>query len=241
MLCCCVVLCCVVLCRVVSCCVVLCCVVLCCVVLCCVVLCCVVLCCVVLCCVVLCCVRCVAMQRVAFRCVAMGCGAVRCVALCCVVLCCVVLCCVVLCCVVYTTYYNTTHHTTSKKQNKKGEASHLATHTDSFSYTLPLGPLQSNTLAQLLGTPEGTIQGVHAGATAALPFLRFIDIAYRAYAVQPFHVPGLIWVDDTTVLLECGDTRPIKGVLLDQRTYYQGILWVDVLDLKFLDGSTSDP
>ena len=34
-----------------------------------------------------------------------------------------------------------------------GEASHVATHTEGFSYALPLGPWQSNTLAQLLGTP----------------------------------------------------------------------------------------
>ena len=68
--------------------------------------------------------------------------------------------------------------------------------------------------------PPGTIQGVHAGATVALPFLQFMDIAYRTYAVQPFRFPGLMWVDDTIVLLERGDTHPIQGVLLDQRTYY---------------------
>ena len=38
-----------------------------------------------------------------------------------------------------------------------GEADHLATHTEGFSCTLPLGPWHSSTLAQLLGTPEGTI------------------------------------------------------------------------------------
>ena len=98
-----------------------------------------------------------------------------------------------------------------------------------------------NTLAQLLGTPQGTIQGVHARATAVLLFLRFMDIAYRAYAVQPFRFPGLMWVDDTIVLLERGDTRPIQGILLDQRTYYQGILRVDVPDRNIQHGSTSDP
>ena len=35
-----------------------------------------------------------------------------------------------------------------------GEASHLATHTESFSYALPLGPWQSNILAPLLGIPR---------------------------------------------------------------------------------------
>ena len=122
-----------------------------------------------------------------------------------------------------------------------GEADHLATHTEGFSYTLPLGPWQSSTLAQLLGTPHSTIQGVHAGATAALPFLRFMDIAYRASAVQPFCFLGLMWVDGTIVILERGDTRPIQGVLLDQRTYYQGVLRVDVTDRKIQHGSNSDP
>ena len=92
-----------------------------------------------------------------------------------------------------------------------GEADHLATHTKGFSYTLPLGPWQSRTLTQLLGTPQVTIQGVHAGATAALPFLRFMDIAYRAFAVEPFRFPRLMWVDDRIVLLERGDAHPIQG------------------------------
>ena len=75
----------------------------------------------------------------------------------------------------------------------------------------------------------------------ALPFLRFMDIAYKASAVQPFRFPGLMWVDGTIVLLERGDTRPIQGVLLDQRTYYQGIPRVDAPDRKIQHGSTSDP
>ena len=64
-----------------------------------------------------------------------------------------------------------------------GEASHLATPMEGFSYTLPLGPSQSSTLGNLLWRPQRTIQGVHAAATAALLFLCFMDIAYRASAV----------------------------------------------------------
>ena len=67
-----------------------------------------------------------------------------------------------------------------------------------------------------------------------------MDIAYRAYAVQPFCFSGLKWVDDTIVLLERGDTSPIQGVLLDQWTYYQGIPQVDVPDRKIHHGCTSD-
>ena len=40
-----------------------------------------------------------------------------------------------------------------------GEADHLATHTEGFSYTLPLGPWQSSTLAQLFGTPRALSRG----------------------------------------------------------------------------------
>ena len=68
-----------------------------------------------------------------------------------------------------------------------------------------------------------------------------MDIVYRASTVQPFRFLGLMWVDDTVVLLERGDTRPIQGVLWDQRTYYQGILHVDVPDRKIQHGLTSDP
>ena len=69
----------------------------------------------------------------------------------------------------------------------------------------------------------------------------FLDIAYRTHALEPFCLPGLMCVNDTIVILERGDSRPIQGVLLDQRTYYQGILRVDVPDCKIQHGSTSDP
>ena len=59
-----------------------------------------------------------------------------------------------------------------------------------------------------------------------------MDIAYRASAVQPFPLLGLMWVDDTIVILERGDTRHIQGRVLDQRTYYQGGLRVDLPDRK---------
>ena len=62
---------------------------------------------------------------------------------------------------------------------------------------------------------------IQAGGTAALPFMRFMDIAYRTPAVEPFRFPGLMWVDDTIVILEQGNSRPVQGVLLNRRTYYQ--------------------
>ena len=67
-----------------------------------------------------------------------------------------------------------------------------------------------------------------------------MDIAYRAFAVMPFRFPGLMWVDDTIVILERGEAPPIQGVLLDQRAYYRGILRVD-LDRKVQHRSTVDP
>ena len=62
-----------------------------------------------------------------------------------------------------------------------------------------------------------------------------------AFAVEPFRFPGLMWVDNTIVLPERGGARPIQGVLLDQRTYYKGILRVHVPNRKIQHGSTSDP
>ena len=59
-----------------------------------------------------------------------------------------------------------------------------------------------------------------------------MDIPYRACTIQPFRFPGLIWMEDTIVLLEWGDTRPIQEVLLERRTYSQSILQVDVPDRK---------
>ena len=88
---------------------------------------------------------------------------------------------------------------------------------------------------------QGTIQGVHAGARVALPFMRFTDIAHGEYAVQPYRFPGLTWVDDKIVLQHRDDTRPIQGVLLNQRTYYRGILRVDVADRTIEHGSACDP
>ena len=44
---------------------------------------------------------------------------------------------------------------------------------------------------------------------AALPFLRFMDIACRGSAVMPFRFLGLMWVDDTIVIVERNDTRPM--------------------------------
>ena len=48
---------------------------------------------------------------------------------------------------------------------------------------MPLGTLQSSMLHQHLGIPSGTTQGVHVGATAALPFVGYMGLAYEACAV----------------------------------------------------------
>ena len=77
--------------------------------------------------------------------------------------------------------------------------------------------------------------------TAAVPFVRFMDMAYRSYAARPFRFPGLMWVDDTIVLLEGGDACPIQGFLPDRWTYHQRILRVNILDRKMQHESTSSP
>ena len=46
-------------------------------------------------------------------------------------------------------------------------------------------------------------------ATEALPFIKYMDMAYRAYLVAPMTHPMMMWVDDTlTIFTRAGD-RPI--------------------------------
>ena len=47
---------------------------------------------------------------------------------------------------------------------------HLATHTEGFSFTLPLGPRQADSLAQLLGTPKGQSRGSMSTPQQPSPF-----------------------------------------------------------------------
>ena len=44
--------------------------------------------------------------------------------------------------------------------------------------------------------------------------------------------PMMMWVDDTISVLAKGEDRPIHGVLVDQRTYFQGGLEISVPDKK---------
>ena len=52
-----------------------------------------------------------------------------------------------------------------------GTYEELRSHTEGYSYILPLGDLQSPELKLGVGVPQGSIQGVQAGITASLPFL----------------------------------------------------------------------
>ena len=50
---------------------------------------------------------------------------------------------------------------------------------------MPLGILQSRMLQRHLGIPQGTIQGVHVGATSALPFVQYMGLAYGKGRMPP--------------------------------------------------------
>ena len=72
---------------------------------------------------------------------------------------------------------------------------HVATHREGLFYTLPLGPWQPDFVAHLVGTPLGTILGVHAGATATLPFsqshgYRLPRLSGGALSLPGAHVAG---------------------------------------------------
>ena len=56
------------------------------------------------------------------------------------------------------------------------------------------------------GDPLGYYtRGVHVGATMALPFLKFVDLAYCLHLVVPRVCPTMMWVDDTIVILAHGN------------------------------------
>ena len=64
-----------------------------------------------------------------------------------------------------------------------GTKDYLFAHTAVYKYTMPLGSLQSRMLEQLLGIPQGTIEGMSLGAMAAIPFIKYMGMAYGAYTV----------------------------------------------------------
>ena len=90
-----------------------------------------------------------------------------------------------------------------------GTADHHSAHTEGYRYTMPLGTMKSRMLQQHLGIPQGTIHGLHLGATVSLPFVRYMGLAYGACAVLMMHHPMMMWVDDTITTLGKGEDRPI--------------------------------
>ena len=70
-------------------------------------------------------------------------------------------------------------------------------------------PAAAAQLDQLPGIPQGTTQGAHVGATAAIPFLKYMDMAYRAYLVASMAHPMMMWVADTITILARGEGRLI--------------------------------
>ena len=87
-------------------------------------------------------------------------------------------------------------------------------------------------MAQLPGSPQGTIHGIHACATTALPSQALTDMAYDALSVTPFRFPGLTWVHDTIVIIERDDTCSNHQVVLDQEPHYRGALHMNVPDRR---------
>ena len=87
---------------------------------------------------------------------------------------------------------------------------------------MPMRPLQSRMLQQQLGIPQGTIQGVHVVAMAAIPFVKYMGIAYGAYVIPPMARPMMIWVDDTITILAKGEDQPIQPNLVTSAPVSKG-------------------
>ena len=68
------------------------------------------------------------------------------------------------------------------------------------------------------------------GAITAVLFIKYMETTH----------PMMMWVDDTITILARGEDLPTEGVLVDRRTYVQGVLRVSVPDKKVQYSSTGD-
>ena len=82
------------------------------------------------------------------------------------------------------------------------------------------------------------------GAKGAIPFIKYMGMAYGAQTVPPMAHPMMMWVDDTITVLTRGrgptntrgPRRPARLCCGSQR-----VLWVSVPDKNVQHGSTWDP
>ena len=74
-----------------------------------------------------------------------------------------------------------------------GTYEELRAHTEGYSYVVPLGDIQSPELLLGVGVPQGSIQGVQAGITAAVPFLATLAKNYGRSMANPMRSVAQMW------------------------------------------------
>ena len=113
-----------------------------------------------------------------------------------------------------------------------GTYEELRAHTEGYSYVVPLGDIQSPELLLGVGVPQGSIQGVQAGITAAIPFLATLAKNYGRSMANPMRSVAQMWVDDTLMAFAAEGGPRAQSALLDQQVYFTGILGIDIASKK---------
>ena len=73
----------------------------------------------------------------------------------------------------------------------------LRNHTTGYRYIIPLGAWESPVVSMGAGVPQGSIQGVQAGNTCALPYVAALNTHVGPNRPVPLYSGARRWVDDT--------------------------------------------
>ena len=97
-----------------------------------------------------------------------------------------------------------------------GTKEELQRHTEGYSAVVPLGEHRTLPMPMGKGVPQGSVQGVHAAVTAAIPITSLIRDCYGAATAEPMGAPSQMWVDNTVVMLQRDLEHPLQRTLVNQ-------------------------
>ena len=122
-----------------------------------------------------------------------------------------------------------------------GTKEELQRHTEGYSAVVPLGEHETMPMPMGKGVPQGSVQGVHAAITAAIPITSLIRDCYGAATAEPMGAPSQMWVDDTVVMLQRDPDYPLQGTLVDQQAYFEWVMRVALAVKKMQYATTGKP
>ena len=106
----------------------------------------------------------------------------------------------------------------------------LRNQTTGYQYIIPLGAWEPPVVSMGAGVPQGSLQGVQAGNTCAVPYVAALNAHYGQNRLVPLYWVAQQWVDDTFLAaanvgvprglagLDLAIELPMQGILVDQAT-----------------------